>query len=134
MATPKKYYRMPSWIWKLPPNVLNGEDKRFLAFVWWCGFDTCHCHNWYLAKKFGFCKRTIQRRIAKLKKLRFVAIGCPDSWKRTIFPRALRSHSDWLFALSGLKRFGLTYKASKKVSLKGDSICTHSNTSTKLNP
>lgn len=134
MAQQKKYYRMPSWIWKLPPQVLSGEDKRFLAFIWWCGFDTCHCHNWYLALKFGFTKRTIQLRIAKLKKLKFIAIGYPDSYKRTIFPRALKDHSAWLYALSGLRGLPLTFTSGKKVSLKGANSCAHSKTSKKLNP
>lgn len=134
MSNGKKYYRMPSWIWKLPPQVLSGEDKRFLAFIWWCGFETCHCHNWYLALKFGFTKRTIQLRISKLKKLKFIAIGCPDSWMRTIFPRALKNESAWLLALSGLKTIGLTYQAPKKMSLKGANSCAHSKTSKKLNP
>lgn len=104
MTNGKKYYRMPAWIWKLPPSILNGEDKRFLAFIWWCGFHTCHCHNWYLALKFGFTKRTIQLRIAKLKKLHFISIGCPNSHMRTIFPRALKDHRQWLLHLSGFAR------------------------------
>lgn len=103
MQEPKKRYRMPAWIWKLPPQVLTGEEKRFLAFIWWCGFETCHCHNWYLARKFGFCKRTIQRRLAKLKGMKFIAIGCPGSWMRTIFPRALRNEQQWLAAMAQLK-------------------------------
>ncbi len=92
---------MPAWIWKLPPRILNGEDKRFLAFIWWCGFDTCHCLNWYLQLKFGFSRRMIQYRIAKLKKLKFISIGCPGSWMRTIFPRALKDQTDWFYHLSG---------------------------------
>lgn len=104
MAKPTKYYRMPAWIWKLPPSILNGEEKQFLAFMWWCGFETCHLHNWWLARKFHCSKRTIQLRISKLKKLKFIAIGCPDSYKRTIYPHALKDVRHWLCLLSGFAR------------------------------
>ena len=104
MPNEKTHYRMPAWIWALPPSVLNGEDKRFLAYIWWCGFETCHCHNWYLALKFGFKKRTIQLRISKLNRLKFIAIGSPNSHMRTIFPRALKDHRQWLLARSGFDK------------------------------
>lgn len=134
MDPPKKYYRMPAWIWKLPPRILNGEDKRFLAFIWWCGFETCHCHNWYLQKKFGFSRRMIQYRIAKLKALKLISVGCPGSWMRTIFPRRITNPQHWLFIMSGFSSRIIYSKLPKKVSLKGATFCTHSKTPTELNP
>lgn len=107
------HYRMPSWIWRLPRRILNGEDKRFLAFVWWCGFHTCHCHNWFLALKFDCTKRNVRYRIAKLKKLKFISVGQPNNHLRTLYPRALKSPAAWLAARCDLKRVSSQFKARK---------------------
>lgn len=103
MAKSYKHYRMPSWIWSLPPKILSGEDKRFLSFVWWSGFQTCHCHNWWLQLKFHCARRTVQYRIQKLKRLKFISIGQPNNHLRTLYPRALKDRMAWFAAMANLK-------------------------------
>jgi len=98
------HYRMPSWIWSIPPRILNGEDKRFLSFVWWSGFQTCHCHNWWLQLKFHCSRSTIQRRIKKLRKLKLISVGQPTNHLRTLYPRALKDRQAWFAAMADLKR------------------------------
>lgn len=104
MANDYKHYRMPAWIWSIPPRILNGEDKRFLSFVWWSGFQTCHCHNWWLQLKFHCSRRTVQYRIQKLKRLKLISIGQPNNHLRTLYPRALKDRVAWFAAMANLKR------------------------------
>ena len=110
MAKNYRHYRMPAWIWAIPPRILNGEDKRFLSFIWWSGFQTCHCHNWWLQLKFHCARRTVQYRIQKLKRLKLISIGQPNNHLRTLYPRALKNHTAWLAAMADLKRIGLPFK------------------------
>lgn len=104
MSSNHKHYRMPSWIWAIPPRVLNGEDKRFLSFVWWSGFQTCHCHNWWLQRKFHCSRRTVQYRIQKLRKLKLISVGQPNNYLRTLYPRALKDLTAWFAAMANMKR------------------------------
>ncbi len=113
MSEQKKHYRMPAWIWKLPPRILNGEDKRFLAFLWWSGFHTCFCHNRYLAEKFGCSKRNIRRRISKLNQLKFISIGQPNNYLRTLYPRPIKDPAAWFAAMMNLKRVSSQFRTRK---------------------
>ncbi len=104
MSKNYKHYRMPAWIWAIPPKILNGNDKQFLSFIWWSGFQTCHCHNWWLQLKFHCSRRTVQYRIQKLKRLKLISIGQPNNHLRTLYPRALKDREAWFAAMMNLKR------------------------------
>jgi len=82
-----EHWKMPHRLWVLPRKTLNFQEKRFLAFIWWCAPRGCVCWNDRHAKRFGVCARTIQRWISHLKKLELIAIGHPDGRGRTIWPR-----------------------------------------------
>jgi len=113
MTSDYKHYRMPGWIWAIPPKILNGEDKRFLSFIWWSGFQTCHCHNWWLQLKFHCTRRTVQLRIAKLKKLQLISVGQPNNYLRTLYPRPHKDLVAWFAAQAKLKMIPKPFKARR---------------------
>lgn len=113
MTSDYKHYRMPGWIWLIPPRILNGEDKRFLSFVWWSGFQTCHCHNLWFQRKFHCSRRTVQLRIAKLKKLKLISVGQPNNYLRTLYPRPHKNLMDWFIAMAKLKMIRGPFKARR---------------------
>ena len=99
----RTHYHMPAWIWGIPRTWLSDQDKQFLKLIWWMGFQTCHCHNHWFQKKYGYSRRMVQLRIAKLKRLRLISIGCPNSHMRTLYPRRHMNAAAWLAAMCRLK-------------------------------
>lgn len=102
MIAGKYIYKMPGWMWDISPRILNADDKRLLSLIWSCGFNSCHLWNCRLMKKYGRSRRTIQYRLAKLKKLELISIGHPDGRGRTLYPRAYRGPAEWFAAASGI--------------------------------
>ena len=93
---------MPKWIWQLPKKTLNFQEKRFLAYIWWCYDKGCHDWNWSLASRFKVHRRTIKRWLFKVKKLRLVNVQSPGLKTRTIYRMPYFSREMWLLK-SGLK-------------------------------
>ena len=82
-----RHWKMPKAFWVADHKVLNWQQKRFLAFIWWCAPEGCHCWNGRLSKRFKVSPRTIQRWVSNLNRLGLIAIGFPDGSGRTIWPR-----------------------------------------------
>jgi len=82
-----KHWKMPKRLWVLKAKKLNYQQKRFLAFIWWCAPFGCHCWNCRLAKRFEVTPRTIRRWIKNLHDLGLIAIGHADGRGRTIWPK-----------------------------------------------
>lgn len=80
-----KRVRMPKWIWQIAPDVLNHQDKHFLAYIWWCGDRGCRDWNYSLADRFHVCKRQVRRYIAKLHSWKLINIQYPGTKSRTLY-------------------------------------------------
>ena len=85
---------MPKRLWSMDSKVLNWQQKRFLAFVWWCAPGGCVLWNCRLSKMFDRNPRTITRWIKHLHDLELIAIGFPDGRGRTIWPRYQAEKAD----------------------------------------
>jgi hypothetical protein len=83
----KQHYKMPKAIWQIDSNELNFQQKTFLAFIWWCAPNGCHCWNCRLEKRFKKSKRTIQYWITHLVEMELIAVGLRNGSGRTIWPR-----------------------------------------------
>ncbi len=78
---------MPTRLWRLPRTEVNWQQKRLLAYVWWCAPKGLRLWNCRLAKTYGVSERTIRRWLAVLKNCELIAIRYGDGMNRIIFPR-----------------------------------------------
>jgi len=78
---------MPVRLWRLPKEEINWQQKRLLAYVWWCAPNGMRLWNCRLAKTYGVTERTIRRWISNLHKYELIAIRYGDGANRVIFPR-----------------------------------------------
>ncbi|MBA7482931.1 hypothetical protein ES707_18435 [subsurface metagenome] len=87
MTYHRKLHRLPVWIRSEEFRLLNAAEKDFLGYLYCFGPNTCWQWNCRLQKKFHCCRRTIQYRLAKLKKLKFIWISEPFGSGRKIHAR-----------------------------------------------
>jgi len=103
VATPKKLYRLPKWIWNPNFRILTLSEKIFYAYLFGFGPDTCWEWNWRLAERFGVTERTIQRWLSKLKDNGFIWIQKPYGKDRKLHARPFPSAHAWITKLAELK-------------------------------
>lgn len=92
----KKLHHLPVWIQSDDFQLLSDSEKKFLGYLYWFGPDTCWQWNCRLQKKFHRSRRTIQRRLAKLKDLGFIWIQNPYGNQRLIHTRLLPTPEHWV--------------------------------------
>lgn len=102
MILRKQYhkYDRPAWWWNIRvkefPLVLR---EMYNYFAW---FDNRACIQWNcrLAKRFGVSRRTICRRLERLKKLRLLWITSAGGKHRRIHCHHYKNMQEWIIAYS----------------------------------
>ena len=83
----RKHWKMPTRLWRLPRKEVNWQQKRLLAYIWWCAPNGMRLWNCRLAKTYSVSERTIRRWLAVLKSCELIAIRYGDGMNRIVFPR-----------------------------------------------
>ncbi len=88
--------RLPRWIWQLGPDILNSQEKHFLAYVWWCSDRGCRDWDYSLSARFGKCKRTMRRWIKHLRDMKLITVNFPGTKSRTLYKKPYYKREVWL--------------------------------------
>lgn len=100
MAFHKKLHRLPAWVRSADFALLNPAEKDFLGYLYCFGPNTCWLWNCRLQKKFHCSRSTVQRRLRKLKKLKFIWISEPFGASRKIHARLIPTPQHYVSLLA----------------------------------